>query len=340
VSGRPEAGQRLRRLLAVLTWLARLQRAPVAELAERFSMSPEELVADLELAACCGLPPYTPDQLMEIVVDDEEVVANLGDELARPRRLTAAEGFALAAAARAILDSAGVGADGAGEALASALAKLEAALASGSGGQHPEGNGDGAHSSSTSGGLQVDLGGAAHLAEVRAAVEGGRQLAVRYYSMSSDEESERVIDPLAVVAMDGRWYLDAYCHRASGIRRFRVDRLVSVAETGEPVDHQRNPLETGTAQTAAFLPGPDATVVTLLVDPEVMWLIEALPVVSLSRSSDGRSEVRLAVASTVWFERLLLRLGPHAEVVAPAELAEVGRAAAARLLDRYRRSTR
>ncbi|HML00613.1 MAG TPA: WYL domain-containing protein, partial [Acidimicrobiales bacterium] len=225
MSGRTEAGQRLRRLLAVLTWLARVQRAPVAELAERFSMSPDELVADLELAACCGLPPYTPDQLMEIVVDDQEVVANLGDELARPRRLTAAEGFALAAAARAILDSAGLdgakaGTDGAGGALASALSKLDTALAGGSEGRAPAGNGDGTEASSPAGGLQVDLGEAAHLAQVRAAVEGGRQLAVRYYSLSSDEESERVIDPLALVALEGHWYLDAYCHRASGIRRF------------------------------------------------------------------------------------------------------------------------
>ncbi|MGH9028123.1 MAG: WYL domain-containing protein, partial [Acidimicrobiales bacterium] len=66
--GRVDAGRRLHRLLAVLTWLARSGRAPVSELAERFGLSPEDLVSDLELAACCGLPPYTPDQLMEIIV--------------------------------------------------------------------------------------------------------------------------------------------------------------------------------------------------------------------------------------------------------------------------------
>ncbi len=97
----------------------------MAELSERFGLTPEELVADLELAACCGLPPYTPDQLMEIVVDDREVVANLGAELARPRRLTAAEGFALAASARAIAAVPGADPDGA---LARALAKLDAVL--------------------------------------------------------------------------------------------------------------------------------------------------------------------------------------------------------------------
>jgi proteasome accessory factor C len=317
---RLEAGQRLRRLLAVLTWLARVQRAPVTELAERFAMTPEELVADLELAACCGLPPYTPDQLMEILVDEEQVEANLGPELARPRRLNAAEGFALAAAARAILDTPGSDADGA---LGRALAKLEAALGAGTG----------------TSGLRVDLGEAPHLAEVRGAVDAGRQLLVRYYSMSSDEESERVIDPVALVATDGRWYLDAYCHRAKDMRRFRLDRLVSVAETGKKVRRRAEKHAPAGSDDrgapAAFVPGPDATLATVLVDPDGMWLVEAMPTLEVRTRRDGRREVKLAVASRVWFERLLLRLGPHGRVLDPPELVDAGRAAAARLLERY-----
>lgn len=311
MSTRPDAGQRLRRLLAVLTWLARVGRAPVAELSDRFGIRPEELVADLELAACCGLPPYTPDQLMEIVVDDEEVVANLGEELARPRRLTAAEGFALASAARAILATPGSDPEGA---MARALEKLEAAL----GGVDR---------------LDVELGDAPHLAEVRRAVEEHRQLAVRYYSLSSDEESDRVVDPVSLVSVEGRWYLEAYCHRARDMRSFRVDRLLSVSETGAPAEDHGPPPE---GATAAFVPGPDATVATLAVDPGGMWLVEAVPVRSTTRRRDGRTEVELAVASAVWFERLLLRLGPHAEVLGPAELVGTGPAAARRLLERYR----
>lgn len=324
MSQRPEAGQRLRRLLAVLTWLARVKQAPVAELAERFSMSPEDLVADLELAACCGLPPYTPDQLMEIVVDDQQVVANLGEELARPRRLTAAEGFALAAAARAILATAGARSEGeSGGALASALAKLDTALGAGS-----------AEQSS----LRVDLGDAPHLAEVRRALDEGRQLLVRYYSLSSDEETERVIDPLSLVAIDGRWYLDAYCHGAGGVRRFRVDRLVELSETGRSAEHRPSDDAIGVSTPsgpAAFVPGPDATVATVRVDAEGMWLVEAVPTLRLAPRDGGGADVELAVASAVWFERLLLRLGPHAEVLDPPELVDAGRKAAQRLLDRY-----
>ena len=322
---RLDAGQRLRRLLAVLTWLTRVERAPVTDLSERFAMAPEELVADLELAACCGLPPYTPDQLMEILVDEHEVVARLGPELARPRRLTPAEGFALATSARAILATPGADPEGA---LARALSKLEAVLGA-------------------DGRLRIDLGQATHLQAVRDALERGRQLRVRYYSVSSDEESERVVDPVDVSAIDGRWYLDAYCHRAGDMRRFRVDRLVSVEETGQAVDHgpDGKPPATGTDDTAgepskptsaAFVPGPDALVATVAVDPNSVWVVDAVPTLGTKTQRDGRTEVRIPVASTVWFERLLLRLGPHAEVLSPPELVDAGRDAAGRVLARYK----
>src|SRR5580700_4493876 len=260
---RVDAGVRLHRLLAVLTWLARQGRAPVAELAERFGIGPEELIADLELAACCGLPPYTPDQLMEIMVDDEEVVANLGPELGRPRRLTAAEGFALATAGRAIEAVPGADPDGS---LARGLDKLEAVL--------------GARDR-----LRIDLGEPPHLGELRRAVETGAQVELGYYSVSSDEESLRVVDPLAVVAIDGQWYLDGYCHRAGDRRRFRVDRVLSLRPTGETVSGPGSDDSSGTEPDqgagevgeAAFVPGPDATVARVAVDDGGRWLTDALP---------------------------------------------------------------
>jgi proteasome accessory factor C len=316
---RADAGSRLLRLLAVLTWLARQGRAPVSELSERFGLEPDELIADLELAACCGLPPYSPDQLMEIIIDDQEVVADLGTELGRSRRLTAAEGFALAASARAILAVPGADPDGA---LHRAVGKLEAVL----GGR---------------GLLRVDLDDPAHLAVIRDASEGGRQLELHYYSASSDRESTRIVDPVSVRLIEGHWYLDGYCHNAAGMRRFRVDRVSAARLTGEPACHhgdeaERQRTEDETQSSEAFVPGPEATVAHLAVDGEAVWITEALPNSSSEPLSDGRTGVTLAVASTVWFGRLLLRLGPHAEVLDPPELAETGRHAARQLLARYR----
>jgi proteasome accessory factor C len=319
MASRADAGSRLLRLLAVLSWLARRGRAPVSELSERFGLEPDELIADLELAACCGLPPYTPDQLMEIIIDDQEVVADLGTELARSRRLTAAEGFALAASARAILAVPGADPDGA---LQSALGKLEAVL----GGR---------------GLLRIDLHEPAHLALIAEAVEKERQLELRYYSASSDRESTRIVDPVSVRSIEGRWYLDGYCHNAEGMRRFRVDRVVEARLTGEPACHHNVEAgadggDAGAPPSEAFVPGPEAIVAHLAVDDGAAWIVEALGTPSSAPRPDGRTTVTLPVASTVWFGRLLLRLGPHAEVIDPPELAEAGRQAARQLLARYR----
>ena len=328
---RTDAGSRLRRLLAVLTWLARRGRASTVELSDRFGLEPDELIADLELAACCGLPPYTPDQLMEIIVDEDEVVANLGPELARPRRLTPAEGFALAASARAIAEVPGADPDGA---LRSALDKLEAALGE-------------------RGVLRVDLHEPGHLAVIREAVEEARQLKLRYYSASSDRESERIVDPVAVTALEGRWYLDAYCHNAKDMRRFRIDRVSTAHPTGastsydgsDAIDADRGaPGEarglghTAPPAGAAFVPGPDAIVARLAVDDEVTWIVQAVPTLASSPLPDGRTEVVLSVASTVWFGHLLLRLGPHAEVLEPPDLKDAAGEMARQVLSRYRGS--
>ncbi len=330
-----DAGARLRRLLAVLAVLARERSVALAELAEQFAMSPAEVAADLELAACCGLPPYTPDQLMEIVVDDHEVVARLEPALARPRRLTPAEGLALAAAARAIL--AVPGADPAG-ALRRAADKLDAVLVGRDG-------------------LRIDLDEPEHLAVVRRAVEAGEQLAIRYHSASRDEVVDRVVDPFGLALLDGRWYLDGWCHHAGGLRRFRVDRVLQAEATGRPAEvgaHGDGPAGAGGGErrggapsgaagdgrgmaggAAPYVPSPDAVVARLLVEPEGAWLVDAVPTLGAEHLPDGRTAVDLPVSSAAWFGRLLVRLGPHATVLSPADLADAGAAAARRILCRY-----
>lgn len=317
-----DAGMRLDRLLAVLSWLAQRGQVTLVELGERFKMTPEQLVSDLELAACCGLPPYTPDRLMEIIVGEELVEAQLGPELGRPRRLSAQEGFAIAAAARASAAARGVELDDS-DPLARALEKLEAAL----------GN---------SGLVGVELGEPAHLATVREALSSGSQLRIDYMSAWRDARSERVVDPVGLTAYGGYWYLDAWCHTAGGTRRFRVDRILAAEPTGERVeDHEETNPEgsrsPGSSSTAPFVPGPEATMVRLAIPADSAWALEAVPVIDRSTLSDGRIVVTIGVVSTVWLERLLLQLGPSAEILEPVELKDLGSEAAKRVLANYER---
>jgi predicted DNA-binding transcriptional regulator YafY len=56
---------------------------------------------------------------------------------------------------------------------------------------------------------------------------------------------------------------------------------------------------------------------------------------SVEETPDGRLRVVLVASERAWLERLLLRLGPAAEVVGPAEVRVEAAEAARRLLVRY-----
>jgi proteasome accessory factor C len=289
--------------------------APVADLASRFSVSPTELLHDLELVACCGVPPYTPDQLIDLLIDDDRVVAEGLRELAHPRRLTPEEGVALAAAARALL--AVPGADDEGD-LADALAKLETVLGSSS--------------------LAVEVDSSPALAPLQAAVSAGEQVEIDYFGASASERSTRVVDPYQVVVRESKWYLDAWCHKADGLRRFQVDRVGAVRSTGRLAD--LSPLteseREALSRPEAFLGASEAVMVTVVFPAEARFAVEGLVTNGLEPLDDGRMVAVIPVSDTEgWFGRLLLRLGPDAEVIDPPELADAGTKAAQRALDRY-----
>ncbi len=306
---------RLRRLLAILAWLAQVGEAPIDAVAARFDLSPEALVTELEMAACCGVPPYTPDQLMEIVVTDTTVSTYVGVALARPRRLSPSEGFALAASARGLLAVPGSDESGA---LSRALAKLERAL----GGEQ----------------IDIELDAPLLLPLVREALDRDRRLAVTYYSASSDRVSEREISPVRLFASKGHWYVDAWCGTVGDVRRFRVDRI-SAAEVvdddapGPAVDRADRGAPDG---LEAFVPGPESRRVRLSLQPSTAWLVESIPSAGPPEEVDGRVELEVFVGGDAWLERLLLRLGPDARVVDPPECRSLAAEAAARVLRRYR----
>lgn len=305
----PRYGERLRRLLAILPWLLEREETTVAEVAERFDMTEDEVVRDLSLVSVCGLPPYTADELIDLWIDDDGTIGtfNRHDLFTRPINLTPAEGFAVLAAGRALLAVPGAGSS----ALESALAKLEIALGA-------------------RGGLAVDLEAPPHLDAVQRAAQDRERLAVTYYSAWRDELTERTIDPWVVHSGEGRWYVECHDSLSGEHRRLRVDRIQSVRPTGEHFD----PVDFDVPERP-FEPGPDAQRVVLALPASARWAIEAYDAESVTERADGRLEVVLRVAGDTWLARLLLKAGPHAEVLEPAEMRGVGARAAARVLARY-----
>lgn len=310
------AEARLSRLLVMLPWLMERREVPLDEVAATFSMSRDEVVRELELASMCGLPPFV-DELIDVFIDDETVFVGVPRLFTKPLRLTAPEGFALLTAGRAAMQLPGADPD---SPLGRGLAKLAAVL-----GEEP--NSDPA--------LVVDLAVTGLVDEFVAATTRVERLRIRYWTASRDEVSERDITPRRVFHERGDWYVSADDHRSGERRTFRIDRVESVEPTGVFDDPHGDTEEAAPASSVSWSVDGSLPRVTLRLRPAARWVIEQYPVDTVVERAGGVLDATFAVTSERWLERLLLRAGTDAEVLAPAEYATLGVEAAKRVLARY-----
>ena len=119
------SAERLQRLLAMVPWIAAHDGPTVDEVCSRFGITPAELAADLEVIWLVGLPPYTPDALVDVVQEGDRVWIHYAEVFASAHRLTPDQAVALLTAGASVLALPGAEAEGA---LASGVAKLAAVL--------------------------------------------------------------------------------------------------------------------------------------------------------------------------------------------------------------------
>ncbi len=311
--GRPAATARVQRVLELVPWVAARDGPTRAEICEHFGINDEQLSADLGVVWFVGLPPYTPDSLIDVVQEDDRVWIRYPEVFERPQRMTPEQGLALLAAGASVLALPGSDAEGP---LASGVAKLASVLG-------------------VSGGtaLEIDLGRGRPevVATLRQAIAEHRQVRLDHYTFNRDERTSRVVDPHRLHADRGALYLLAHCHLVGGERWFRVDRIHHLDLLDDTFEEPAD-----AAVPEVFSPGSDDPRLTLDLQPAAAWVVEHYPVEAVEERPEGAIRVTLAVSAVPWLERLLLTLGPDARVVAgPEDLMDVGRSAGARVLGRY-----
>jgi proteasome accessory factor C len=203
------ATARLARLLTMVPWLVNRQGIDLRQAADDLGVSVEQLEADLNLLFLCGYGQM-PDELIEADWEEGRVFVGNADTIARPLRLGVDEAVTLIVGLRALREVPGLGDR---DAVERALAKLEDAA------------GSAAAPAARVRAEVADGGSSEVLARVRQAVTDRRRVHLRYLVPARDEATERDVDPMRVVGMDGRWYLEGWCHRAGDTRMFRLDRI-------------------------------------------------------------------------------------------------------------------
>ncbi|MDQ3405782.1 MAG: YafY family transcriptional regulator [Actinomycetota bacterium] len=302
--------ERLPRLLALVPYLLARPGIRIEEAAADFAVTPKQLRKDLELLWMCGLPGYGPGDLIDISFGEDTVTVTFDAGMSRPLRLTGAEATALLVALRALIDVPGVAdADG----IRRAVAKIE--LAAGQ-----------ARPAGVAVGLGVrEVAATAKVREVvQSALLAGRAFRMRYYTASKDEVSERTVDPMRLLIVDGRGYVEAWCRRAEAVRLFRLDRIDDVDVLDEPSVPPPYAEPTDVSD-GLFRAAPDQRSARLVLEPDARWVSEYYPVDEVEELDGGRVRVVMRYADTSWIVRLLLGLGGEVRVEEPAELAAVVR---------------
>ena len=282
------AKDRMSRLVAAIPWIAAQDGASIDEISQRFNYPRKTLLADLqEVVFFVGVPPYTPDTLIQVTIDDDLVWIEYADWFARPMRLSGAETLALLAAGEAALgfdnqDHAG--------ALARGLTKLR--LSTGS---------------SDTVEVRLGSGPADRLPTLRTAADEQHCVDIGYYSYGRDTRTERRIEPSRFFVDAGTWYVGGYCHLAQEERVFRVDRIETIELTDELFSNEASKADEPTFSVA------DAPRATIEVSVDRERLFDGLPIDDRHIEGD-RLEVVLPVLSQRWLTQMMIRLGPDAEL--------------------------
>ena len=304
--GRPLVYERLRRLLFLVPFVQKNQGLTVAQVASAAGLSTSALLEDLELLTLVGRPPFQPDDFIDIYVEDDRVYVNLDQRLSAPPRLTAAEGVALAAAAELLRPAAG-------DALASALQKLERVLPAQAVQQYRAMGKQ----------LDVTVEGPKGLSTLAQGIVEHREVEFDYFTANRAGSERRRVQPHELFSFRGQWYLSAHDTARGSARLFRFDRLSSALVTEvrfTPPEHASEArLPTSSQAETLVRVRFEASAAPYVTEH---FGVEAKPV------GEGRVEVQVPGDSERWLMQWVLSFGGDAVVIEP-EWARVAVARAA-----------
>jgi len=304
-------------MLVIVPFLVQHPGSALGEVAAAFDVPVDQLRRDLDLLFMSGLPPYGPGDLIEVDVDeDDRIWISMAEHFSRPLRLTRSEALALYLSGTELRGVAGAPQ---ASALGSALVKLRTELGDDTF-RYAEG---------------IELADAGrpteHLELLRRATHDHVRLRIEYFAHSSEEWTERTIEPETVFSALGHWYVAAWDTDADAERLFRADRIRSAEATAEGFE----PHGLEGAGRDLYTPTSEDVVVRLRLAPGARWIAEYYAVTDALESGDGSLEVSLPARELGWVAKLLLRVGSDATVIDPPGLAEDVRGLARKTLDRY-----
>jgi predicted DNA-binding transcriptional regulator YafY len=166
-----------------------------------------------------------------------------------------------------------------------------------------------------------------------------RRLQLRYLTRRSGQTGEREVSPQRLVHYRHTWYLDAWCHRSDGLRRFALDAVEHAVVTDRPA-RELAPSRVAAALDGGygiFAGGRPRWARLRFAAEAAAWVSreEWHPAQRTRWLADGRYEMRLPFSDPTELAMDVMRHGDQVEVLAPAALRARVRAGLASALAVY-----
>jgi proteasome accessory factor C len=264
----------------------------------------------------CGLPGYTPLELMDLEFDSGFVTIRNAQTLSQPRNISFDEGLALTLGLELLQQQIPLERDD----LQSEIEVLKERFSKQFGVPR---------ATTISHAINPKI-----ISPLVDAINSSQDVDITYHSLYSDEISVRKIAPLAIYEEGGNTYLRAFCRNAQEPRVFRLDRIMNLSSLNQERDRSDGPknLISPIANTE------EKIFYSIRIKRLTRDIVERFNLEHLLQE-DGLGEeitVQLSSFSVEWIRRAVLATGSDIELLSPSELRKDVANRALLLMERYR----
>ena len=294
--------ERTARLLDLVPYINTHQGIALKDLAAVFEVSNAQMVNDLTTLWMCGLPGYTPLELMDLDFESGYVNISNAPTLAKPRSVTFDEGVALILGLDLLRASIPKDRNDLLEKINSLSARLSSIINL---------------NSTFSVVAPINQGVAAAIDQ---ALASRSSLEIEYHSLYRDEITQRTIFPIEFFQVEGQQYLSSYCYSASDFRQFKLDRIQKAVVTQESKTIPEDATDTQRTNSRLKVLKPTREIAERFSRQDLK----------------AGSEFDFQTYSQQWLERSILSSGDGVALLTPPEIRASIAQMAQSMLDRYK----
>jgi proteasome accessory factor C len=283
---------RTARALDLVPYLLEHQGISIPELAEAFGVSEKQINDDLVLIHMCGLPGYTPLELIDMYYEDGYVTVSDPQSFKKPRSMNKIEMTSLLVSLD-LLKS--LRTDDVAKEIEALKLKLQENMRF----ENPFV-------------VVQNVENTEMVETIERAIAKSTLLRIDYASGTKDKTSVREILPIEIYVANGSTYLNAWCQSSKGDRTFRLDRILSYEMIEGSVSNQ-----TRERNVEPF----DSSPIELLVSKAARNFIEDNRAIIGQIEEGERLRIELNPIDREWLVRTILGFGGQIEVSEPKELA-------------------